>query len=32
VIGKLTGLVDGYGEDWVILDVGGVGYHVFCST
>ena len=32
MIGKLTGLVDGYGEDWVILDVGGVGYHVFCST
>jgi holliday junction DNA helicase RuvA len=32
VIGKLTGVVDGYGEDWVILDVGGVGYHVFCST
>jgi holliday junction DNA helicase RuvA len=32
VIGKLTGVVDSYGEDWVILDVGGVGYHVFCST
>lgn len=32
MIGKLTGVVDGYGEDWVILDVGGVGYHVFCST
>jgi Holliday junction DNA helicase RuvA len=32
VIGKLRGVVDAYGEDWVILDVGGVGYHVFCST
>jgi Holliday junction DNA helicase RuvA len=31
VIGKLTGLVDSSGEDWVILDVGGVGYLVFCS-
>jgi Holliday junction DNA helicase RuvA len=32
VIGKLRGIVEAYGEDWVILDVGGVGYHVFCST
>jgi Holliday junction DNA helicase RuvA len=32
VIGKLRGTVDTYGEDWVILDVGGVGYHVFCSA
>jgi Holliday junction DNA helicase RuvA len=32
VIGKLRGIIDTYGEDWVILDVGGVGYHVFCST
>jgi holliday junction DNA helicase RuvA len=31
VIGKLTGLVDSSGDDWVILDVGGVGYLVFCS-
>ncbi|MPZ09442.1 MAG: Holliday junction branch migration protein RuvA [Kiloniellaceae bacterium] len=31
MIGKLTGLVDSSGEDWVILDVGGVGYLVFCS-
>jgi Holliday junction DNA helicase RuvA len=31
VIGKLTGLVDSAGDDWVILDVGGVGYIVFCS-
>ena len=32
MIGKLRGIVDSYGEDWVILDVMGVGYHVFCST
>lgn len=32
MIGKLRGIVDSYGEDWVILDVGGVGYVVSCST
>ena len=32
MIGKLRGIVDSYGEDWVILDVGGVGYLVSCST
>jgi Holliday junction DNA helicase RuvA len=31
LIGKLTGLVDSSGDDWVILDVGGVGYMVYCS-
>lgn len=31
MIGKLTGLVDDVGEDWLILDVGGVGYLVSCS-
>ena len=31
MIGKLKGLIDSYGEDFVILDVGGVGYHVTCS-
>jgi Holliday junction DNA helicase RuvA len=31
VIGKLTGLIDSTGDDWVILDVGGVGYIVYCS-
>ena len=31
MIGKLKGVVDSYGEDFVILDVGGVGYQVFCS-
>jgi Holliday junction DNA helicase RuvA len=32
MIGKLRGLVDSYGEDFVILDVGGVGYLVQCSA
>ena len=32
MIGKLKGLIDSYGEDFVILDVGGVGYQVHCST
>ena len=32
MIGKLKGIIDGYGEDFVILDVGGVGYQVHCST
>lgn len=32
MIGKLTGLVDSTGDDWVILDVSGVGYVVSCSA
>ncbi len=32
MIGKLTGLIDAYGEDYVILDVNGVGYVVHCSA
>ncbi|MGI9464313.1 MAG: Holliday junction branch migration protein RuvA [Aestuariivirgaceae bacterium] len=32
MIGKLKGVIDAYGDDWVIIDVGGVGYHVFCSA
>ncbi|WP_020173811.1 Holliday junction branch migration protein RuvA [Methyloferula stellata] len=32
MIGKLTGLVDSVGEDFVILDVHGVGYVVQCSS
>lgn len=32
MIGKLTGIVDSVGEDYVILDVGGVGYEVFCPA
>ena len=31
MIGKLTGRVDSVGDDFVILDVGGVGYLVHCS-
>ena len=31
MIGKLKGLVDSIGANWVIIDVGGVGYHVTCS-
>ncbi len=32
MIGRLKGIVDEYGDDHVILDVGGVGYHVACSA
>jgi Holliday junction DNA helicase RuvA len=32
MIGKLKGTVDSYGEDYVILDVHGVGYQVHCSA
>ncbi len=32
MIGKLRGVVDSYGEDWVIVDVSGVGYEVHCSA
>ena len=32
MIGKLKGIIDSYGEDFVILDVGGVGYQVHCSA
>ena len=31
MIGKLSGRIDSVGEDWVIVDVGGVGYLVHCS-
>ncbi|MGJ0508546.1 MAG: Holliday junction branch migration protein RuvA [Methylocystis sp.] len=31
MIGKLKGLIDSYGEDFLILDVNGVGYVVHCS-
>ena len=31
MIGKLKGVFDSYGEDFVILDVNGVGYQVHCS-
>jgi Holliday junction DNA helicase RuvA len=32
MIGKLKGTVDAYGEDFVIVDVHGVGYVVHCSS
>lgn len=32
MIGKLSGQLDSFGEDWAIIDVGGVGYLVFCSS
>jgi Holliday junction DNA helicase RuvA len=32
MIGKLRGIVDSKGTDWVVIDVNGVGYHVTCSS
>ena len=32
MISKLTGVIDGFGENFVILSVGGVGYQVFASA
>ena len=32
MIGKLKGLVDGFGEDIVQIDVGGVVYEASCSS
>ncbi|MCW2246004.1 Holliday junction DNA helicase RuvA [Azospirillum fermentarium] len=32
MIAKLTGVVDSTGTDWVVLDVGGVGYLATCSA
>src|SRR3954452_23518884 len=32
MIGKLKGVIDAYGEDFVIVDVHGVGYVVHCSA
>ena len=31
MIGKLTGLIDSQGDDWVLIDVAGVGYNAFAS-
>ena len=31
MIAKLSGTIDSTSEDSLIIDVGGVGYHVFCS-
>lgn len=32
MIGKLKGRIDSFGDDWLVIDVGGVGYHVGCSS
>ena len=32
MIGKLKGVIDSYGEDFIVLDVHGVGYLVHCSA
>lgn len=32
MIGKLKGIVDSYGDDFVLLDCGGVCYEAFCSS
>ena len=32
MIGKLKGMIDSYGEDFIIVDVNGVGYVVHCSA
>ncbi len=32
MIGKLKGLIDSFGDDYVILDVSGVGYQVHCAS
>ena len=32
MIAKLVGLVDSVGPDWAVIDVGGVGYLVYCSA
>lgn len=32
MIGKLTGVIDSFGDNFVLLNVQGVGYHVFASA
>jgi Holliday junction DNA helicase RuvA len=32
MIGKLKGIIDSHGEDFIVLDVNGVGYLVHCSA
>ncbi|MGB0671640.1 MAG: Holliday junction branch migration protein RuvA [Rhodospirillales bacterium] len=31
MIARLKGMIDGLGDDWALIDVGGVGYLLFCS-
>jgi holliday junction DNA helicase RuvA len=32
MIGKLRGILDSVGKDWLLIDVGGVGYEVTCPA
>ena len=32
MIAKLRGIIDQIGEDYIIIDVSGVGYLVYCSS
>lgn len=32
MIAKLSGIVDSIGDDWIVIDVGGVGYLAYCSS
>ncbi|MCK9542229.1 MAG: Holliday junction branch migration protein RuvA [Novosphingobium sp.] len=32
MIARLTGILDDFGADWAVIDVGGVGYLVHCSA
>lgn len=32
MIAKLSGRLDAWGDDWAVIDVGGVGYLVYCSA
>lgn len=32
MIGKLSGIIDSFGSDHILLDVGGVGYLIHCSS
>ena len=32
MIARLTGMLDDFGPDWAVIDVGGVGYLVHCSA
>jgi len=31
MIAKLSGTLDSVGDSWAVIDVGGVGYYVFCA-